>query len=223
MDEQLKARLIGATVLVVLAVLLVPEMLSGRKPEMSEGAASGESRGTRTHVIDLGGAVSKGQQVAPGPAPSARPTPPDNEAPSTSATTASPTGSAESQSEATTVAVAEPEPEPTPPVKRPASSTPVPSSLPAKTRAAPAATNTRTAAAGSWSVQVGAFGSSDSARKLVSDLKRDGYTAYVSPLAREGKTLHRVRVGPESSRDAADRLAGRLKGRGLPAAVVAND
>ena len=31
MDESLKARLIGAAVLVALAVLLIPELLSGRK------------------------------------------------------------------------------------------------------------------------------------------------------------------------------------------------
>jgi hypothetical protein len=32
-----------------------------------------------------------------------------------------------------------------------------------------------------------------------------------------------VRVGPEAGRDDANRLAERLKGRGLPTAVVAND
>ena len=32
MEESLKARLIGAAVLVALAVLLIPELLSGRKP-----------------------------------------------------------------------------------------------------------------------------------------------------------------------------------------------
>ena len=40
---------------------------------------------------------------------------------------------------------------------------------------------------------------------------------------RDGKTLHRVRVGPESARAAADALAGRLKARGLPVSLVAND
>jgi DedD protein len=69
-------------------------------------------------------------------------------------------------------------------------------------------------------VQVGAFGSADTARKLVSDLKKDGLPAYVAPLSRNGKTLHRVRVGPESTRADADKLAAKLKGRGLPASVV---
>ena len=69
-------------------------------------------------------------------------------------------------------------------------------------------------------MQVGAFGSAATARKLVSDLKRDGFPAYVSPLSRSGKTLHRVRVGPAPNRADADSLAARLKARGLPATVV---
>ncbi len=79
------------------------------------------------------------------------------------------------------------------------------------------------AAKGGWSVQVGAFGSSATASKLVADLKGDGYKAYLSPISKGGKTLHRVRVGPEAARPDADRLAAKLKGRGLPATVVAND
>jgi cell division septation protein DedD len=42
-------------------------------------------------------------------------------------------------------------------------------------------------------------------------------------VARGGKTLHRVRVGPEADKGAAEQLAGRLKARGLPATVVQND
>ena len=89
---------------------------------------------------------------------------------------------------------------------------------PAETATAPAAV-TR----GGWAVQVGAFGSATAAQRLVTDLQGAGYRAYVSPVTRSGKTLHRVRVGPEAGRDDANRLAERLKGRGLPTAVVAND
>ena len=79
-------------------------------------------------------------------------------------------------------------------------------------------------ATGGYVVQVGAFGSLASARKLARDLEKDGYRAFVaSPITRGGKTLHPVRVGPEADRPAADRLAGRLKARGLPTAIVAND
>jgi DedD protein len=76
---------------------------------------------------------------------------------------------------------------------------------------------------GGWAVQVGAFGSAAAAQRLVKELQGAGYRAFISPVTRSGKTLHRVRVGPEAERDDANQLAGRLKGRGLPTAVVAND
>jgi len=87
----------------------------------------------------------------------------------------------------------------------------------------PAASGNARPSRGTWSVQVGAFGSAESARKLVEQLEADGFAAYVSPIARNGTSLHRVRVGPESARAAADALAGRLKARGLPVSLVAND
>ncbi len=72
-------------------------------------------------------------------------------------------------------------------------------------------------------MQVGAFGSAETARKLVKDLTGAGYRAYVAPVARGGKTLHRVRVGPEADKASAEQVAQRLKGRGLPATVVPNE
>ena len=75
-------------------------------------------------------------------------------------------------------------------------------------------------AKGTFSVQVGAFGSEAAARKLVADLKADGMPAYIAPLSKSGKTLHRVRAGPVPDRATADKLAARLKARGLPVSVV---
>jgi cell division septation protein DedD len=72
-------------------------------------------------------------------------------------------------------------------------------------------------------VQVGAFSAAATARKLVADLGKDGLTAYVAPLERGGKTLHRVRVGPVASKAEAEQLAARLKTRGLPGSIVAPD
>jgi DedD protein len=75
-------------------------------------------------------------------------------------------------------------------------------------------------AKGTFSVQVGAFGSEATARKLVADLEAAGMPAYIAPLSKSGKTLHRVRAGPVPDRAAADKLAARLKARGLPVSVV---
>ena len=213
MDESLKARLIGAAVLVAVAVLLIPELLSGRKTAEPQPADSAEARGTRTFTIELNGGSAAGDlqppPVAEAPAP----------APEPFAVTEQPAV------EASVAAPPEPGPEPAPePVapREPPAIAKAPPATPVKppveTAPAPAAV-TR----GGWAVQVGAFGSATAAQRLVKDLQGAGYRAYVSPVTRSGKTLHRVRVGPEAGRDDANRLAERLKARGLPTAVVAND
>jgi cell division septation protein DedD len=118
---------------------------------------------------------------------------------------------------AATAPVAQAAPEP----KAQSVHTTAPAAVPAEpTPAAAIKPAEKAPASGGYAVQVGAFGSSDAARKLVADLRSAGFGAYVAPLERKGKTLHRVRVGPAATRDEADRLAARLKGKGLPATVV---
>lgn len=203
MDESLKARLIGGAVLVVLVVLLVPEILSGPKSSPAVPDLAAETRGTRTYTIDLGGGTS--MQATPEPVP-AHPEPEAKQEPE-----------AKPEPEPTPVAKPEPAREAPPEVK------PAPRPAPvAATEPAPKAPSS-SVAKGGWAVQVGAFSSADAARKLVKDLGAAGYRAYEAPIARSGKTLHRVRVGPEADRADADRLAARLKARGLPATVVANE
>jgi cell division septation protein DedD len=221
MEDALKARLIGASILVLLAVALLPELLSGPKP--LPGAAGGAAgKGTRTITIDLGGAVTAGSQVTPradtAPAP-------------TTATTALPrveTPAATAALDETSEPVDEPAAEPPAPAgepvaKAPAASTALPTTA-AATKPVPSpapapAPKMVSAGAGGFAVQVGAFGSAAGARKLVDDLQADGLPAYLLQPA-PGKKLHRVRVGPVPDRAAADRLAAKLKSRGLPVNVV---
>jgi DedD protein len=232
MDEQVKARLIGATVLVVIAVLLVPELLSGPKHDAVGDAASAGRRGTRTFTIDLSGAVGAGSHVEEGPtgtSTEAQRSASKLPAPQAVDATLPRPGSAHAPEPEQP---SEPSPQPAPaPAARNASApetspstagaavrevTPGPAPAPAASRPVPAAT-------GRWAVQVGAFGSVATARKLVADLAQDGLPAYVAPLQRAGKNLYRVRVGPVASRDEAQQLARRLESRRLPAAVVAAD
>lgn len=206
MEEPLKARLIGASILVLLAVALVPELLSGPKDSAAGGTTAGGAKNTRTVTIDLGGAVAEGAKLEPRPdtvpvpAPAPALPPVDSSAPVTEAqTTPVPEDQPAAKQEA-----------PPPPAREPEAR---PAAIePAVQPAAPAM--------GAFAVQVGAFGSEATARKLVSDLKADGMPAYIAPLSKSGKTLHRVRVGPVPDRTAADRLAARLKARGLPVSVV---
>lgn len=226
MDEQLKARLIGAVILVAIAVLLIPELLSGRKAAAPEAVAAGEGRGTRTYTIDLGSTLhapgSADVKPAEATPPPPLPTPEHRPQPADAAEQAA-AGTAAGESVRTQAALpqavqAEPEP-----MEAAPGSVPATASRPSPPPAPPAPKSTAPVAKGGWSVQVGAFGSAATANKLVADLRGAGYKAYLSPISRSGKTLHRVRVGPEAARPDADKLAARLKARNLPATVVAND
>jgi DedD protein len=223
MDDQVKARLIGATVLVVIAVALVPELLSGRKADVGAPVEGDGQRGTRTITIDLGDAVARGSR--PGPAPAVEPA----RAPPRLPTVEAPGARAATGEDAIDELAATPATVPGKVAKNEAVASPPARAAPARSDAAgPAAPAVREPSPapvrkGGWAVQVGAFGSTSSARKLVADLQTGGYEAYVAPLSRNGKTLHRVRVGPEPSRADAEKTAARLKSRGLPAAVVAAD
>jgi DedD protein len=209
MDETLKARLIGASILVVLAVVLVPELLSGRK-QAATAAAGENARGTRTYTIDLGGAVAAGSRLPADPsapasaAPATVPSIKTAPAPAATAATAGPAREEVANASREGPAPSSSAPEPAP-VARPLAEEVKPAAAPD---------------AGGLAVQVGAFGSAATANKLVDELKGAGYPAYVAPLARAGKTLYRVRVGPVADRAAANSLAAKLKGRKLPATVV---
>ena len=222
MEESLKARLIGAVVLVALAVLLIPEMLSGRKaaePVVEEGAGS---RGTRSFTIELGQAAGQGARSSvtpavpapgaadPGAAPVAASGDTGAEPPTDPAATKD-AGAAAASASARVSQV----PQSTPPA--------VTATPDAAQRTEPKPPPAPDAAGGGWAVQVGAFGSADTARKLTQELGGAGYRAFVSPVNRGGKTLYRVRVGPMGDRAGAEQLVPRLKARGLPTSVVQND
>jgi DedD protein len=215
MDQALKARLIGASILVVLAVVLLPELLSGPKAPTGNVTAQG-GKGTRTITIDLGGAVSAGAQVQPRAEPVPTPAAPT---PLPAVTTPEP--STTIGADDPPIPDAGPETEPPESVPAPAAKPSVasPKTVEAKPAAASPPEPKATPAPGGFSVQVGAFGSIGGARKLVADLKNDGFPAYLL-MPDPGKKLHRVRVGPVPDRAAADKLAARLKARGLPVSVV---
>jgi len=217
MEQPLKARLIGASILVVLAVALVPELLSGPKNSAPGAASPGSPKGTRTVTIDLGGAVAAGAKLEPRPD-----TAPATATPQALPTVETPTPAPEPAAKTATTADVPAPTEETPPPEAVPVTTPKPAPTPAPKQAQvqPQAMPAAAPVKGGFSVQVGAFGADATARKLVNDLKADGLPAYIAPLSKSGKTLYRVRVGPTADRAAADKLAARLKTRGLPVSVV---
>lgn len=209
MDQNLKARLIGAIVLVVLAVLLIPELLSGRKSPQPEVQEEPARPGTRTLTIELGTSAGTPVAAAPTQAPVVETAEPPTEVaapPARVPVTEAPAAKPEAAPPATPQAAA-----------------------PERNRAEPVAEpvagprSQAPAAGGDWWVQVGAFGSVDTARRLVRELEAAGHAAQASPITRSGRTLHRVRVGPAPDRAGAEQLAVRLKARGLPATVVTGE
>ena len=230
MDEALKARLIGAAVLVAVAVLLIPELLSGRKPtEQAAGEVAG-APGKRIITIDLGGVPGNpAGSGTGGNAPAAAALSPP---PALPPVTPEPSTQGSPAAAPADGPAAEPpaagEQQPTPAASSPAATsvaaTPTAgAAAPAPVRATPSPGAAQRPASGGWAVQVGAFGSVATANGMVSKLQAEGYHAFVAPIQRGGKTLHRVRVGPEAEKAGAERLAGQLKAKGLPATVVQND
>ena len=217
MEDSLKARLIGAVVLVLLAVLLIPELLSGRKAVESPVEEGTGPRGTRTFTIELGGGRPPAD-VREGPAPVAMPAPRPAAESEPAESTDEEAVAASAQAPAAAIAA------PTPAPAREDAASPVATAKPSEPAPPPrAAEPPPVAGDGAWFVQVGAFGTAEAASRLVRDLRGDDYPALVVPVTRGGRTLHRVRVGPAADKAGADQLALRLKARGLPAAVVQND
>lgn len=62
-----------------------------------------------------------------------------------------------------------------------------------------------------WAVQLGTFSNQGNAERLLKKLEANGRSAWVSMITnRSGKSFYRVRVGPESSREEADKTAIQL-------------
>ena len=62
-----------------------------------------------------------------------------------------------------------------------------------------------------WVVQLGSFSSKVNADKLNLGLRKSGFPAFVEPLTQKGETSYRVRVGPEILRSDADALLKKIK------------
>jgi len=199
MDRRVKERLVGASILVVLIVLIVPELLSGPAPgPATPGLPASAPELVRNVTVDL--ATNKAQAPEPvGEAAASSAQPPQ-------------TGSAAAAS-----AVAEP-----PPVQ-PAAPAPVPSA-PLETTAPPptsAATAVKPAAAvHSWAVQLGSFASHANADKLMRQLKAQGFSVYVLSGGSGASVRYRVRVGPMADRGAAAQTAAKLKSLGHVGSLV---
>jgi DedD protein len=230
LDTALKHRLTGAIILILLAVLLLPELLtgSGKAAYLAARAAGETADGERRIEIDLTESVRPAPVTASTPdaaaaqAPSSAPpvtlpVPEANLSPSPVDAATEPADAAGAGAAGAGVD--------TPPslavsVSPPAASAP-PAAGPAPPTAGPAQPATAAPlVAGAFFVQLGVFENIASARNLERRLRARGFAVLVEPVERSGRKLHRVRVGPEADRAAADALRRRLEEAGHKGSVV---
>ncbi len=198
MERALKERIIGATVLVVVVVLVVPIFLDGPP-------ADGE---IVTERVLLPGQSDQETQTVVLERDRTEPVPAAN--------------TSDDAGEPASPVAAEPEQQDEPPepvvIRRPEPSTmsakPEPEPEAEPERASPAAAEAAepepTSSTGMWAVQLGSFSNKDNAERLAADLRKQGYAAFLSKLETDNGTLHRVRIGPQKDRDAAEAIAARL-------------
>jgi cell division septation protein DedD len=207
MDRKLLERLIGAGVLVIALVVIVPAILDGEREDESEtgdktalSATSNELR--RTHTIRLDRSAQSPPVAREVTRPAATSGGTDNAGSGGSNETAksslTPTVKPETKS-----AVARSKARETP--------KPAPDPTPVETVAISKA---------GWTVQLGSFSSRKNAQQLADKVGADGLPVFLMTIDRSGKKLYRVRVGPWESRAKASEVAERLKKAGYAGQVT---
>ncbi len=73
---------------------------------------------------------------------------------------------------------------------------------------------------GMWAVQLGSFSNQLNAERLVTDLRKQGFAAFISELETGSGSLYRIRIGPQNSRASAEVMAERLASTGHSGQVV---
>jgi DedD protein len=225
-DSQVKERVVGATVLVALGVLIIPWVLNGPDTPLAEDAAEsgirlpapGEAAPIRTEVVELA------PDRAPGPdsaaaafeaqsngrqgtetAQLAEPTPPAQRGARAAAREEEPGSGRSSGADE--------------PPSAPASGTVAPSAA-APSEPLSASAQAAAAQSGAWLVQLGAFSEAVNARQLASRVDGFGYDAEVSDTRSGNKVLHRVRVGGFETREQAEAAKSSLSAHGFVAQVL---
>lgn len=201
MDNLVKQRVVGAVVLVALAVIFIPIFLEGPDDEAGPRSLDIPQPLQEMHegrIEDL-----EPLEVPPEPVTTVVIGEPGASAPEPSA--AAPNAKVPSSGP-----TAAPEPQPV--------------QEPALAPAPPATTAPATAPVTSgWVVQVGAFGQEANAIGLRDRLRKAGHSAFVERVSVDGAAVYRVRVGPYSERPEAEALLPALsRDAGLQGRVMSH-
>lgn len=235
--KRARRRLVGAIALVVAAIIVVPMIFDSEpKPLTTDIAVNIPSReptaADKAAADAEAAAQASAQEQAASASDSGAPPLPAGQVPSMTAPALPPS--------ATPPAVA-PAPSPLPPA--PLSEKPAPAPKPAPPKPKPAAPEVdeysraqailsgkidslppppKEAAPSSnkFVVQVAALSSEEKAKELQDQLKASGIQSYTQRISTSSGLRIRVRVGPFSSRDEADKMLGRVSKLGLGGSVV---
>jgi len=205
MEQHLKERLVGAVVLIVAAVILIPIILSG-SPSLEPVSGLEQDAETPTagaglqpfssKIVPLGtttqlGSVSPERKSTP--APATIPELSESTISSTRAVTA-PQQPAQQQAVIKPVVVSAPAP------------SPALASAPAPAAASPG----QAAQTKGWLVQLGSFSNARNAAGLKERLLKKAFPAFIRTSKTDNGEVTRVFVGPSASRQHATQLAARL-------------
>src|SRR5512146_2698693 len=209
MDPALRQRLLGAAVLVALAIIFVPMFLGSAPPKPDSAIQN-------LDIPPLPERKFETRTLAVEPAPSAPAAAPGGtDAPAKSSdklvtvdTKAPSTFEAPDDGKSAPAPVSS-----TAPAKAPANDA---RPAPAESRPAPVETKTPVAAVasapgGRFSVNLGIYADQGHADALVAKLKKLDFPAYSEPTEYQGKSAQRVRVGPFADRAAAESVRLKIK------------
>lgn len=219
MDKVLKQRLIGATILIALAVIFVP-MLFDDRPDRDQARDTAielppppaERREVRRLPLDP--ELAREVSAPPPPPPPPEPVvvePDEREITLLEPQLAEdqpplrvPEESAEPWEE---LAETLPEPISEPELEEPA---PAPEPRLPEARPAPPAAVSPAAGSAAWMVQVASFSSADTADRVMQQLGGLGHPATVDVIVRGDSRLYRVRTGPYATRADGDRARAQI-------------
>lgn len=211
MDSALKQRLLGAAVLIALAVIFVPMFFSGTPPKLENTTQNlnippAPERNFETRNLSV-------EPAKPGAVPTPAPNAPPATAPAqgdnnkvATVDTGAP-ASFEAPDNATKPAPAA-KPTTTASATPPAPATPAPTPTAAQPAPPPAPA---VSAEGRFLVNLGIYADAEHASALVDKVKKLGYPAFAESTEYQGKAAQRVRVGPYADRAAAENVRLKIK------------
>jgi DedD protein len=198
-DINLKQRLVGAVVLVSLAVIFIPLILDGRDPSVNYITKSNippkPERDFVSRVIPLN----------PSPVPQ-----PEVLEPEVIAEPVEAAPVVEEKAEKAAQPADAVKPASKAPAKAKTATKPVVTEPAPKVIAKPKLVAKPKTGLSAWAVQVGSFGSKKNAYALRDKLRKQGFNAFVDTLYNKDTPTFRVRVGPEIKLERAEALQAKL-------------